>query len=202
MTGKKFALGAFNQLANARTAHGGVLPKEMWLDTLAASFDEATKAAKVKAPKPRDELFDALAMACGVNPAEITRAIGSSIGIALADIKSVSPGLTPDDLRRRADLFKRKHRDWSLTPFSLAKYWGELGPANGQTFAARQELPPTGWEDAFKAVQEAAGNGDGAYQISRGWDSLAKNQKDAVRRHLAGTVPPAQAEEIVRGLRP
>lgn len=133
------------------------------------------------------ELFNALALACGINPMEVTRGVRQSIAVALADIRSVSPNVTPEDFRSRSELFKRKHKDWTLTVPTLAKYWGELGPANGLTAAAKRELPPTGWEEVFRKWNvEECGNDPitTEMQISQGWERLGSHQKAAVQKRI------------------
>lgn len=96
----------------------------------------------------RDILFDAFSLSCGINPNEATPPIKRSIAVALADILSVSPEVTPNDFRDRAEAYKKKHKDWPLTCSSLAKYWGEFGNAIGRTVAAKGDIyqEPPNWK--------------------------------------------------------
>jgi hypothetical protein len=73
--------------------------------------------------RERDQLFDALATACGSNPAEMTHAAARACGVALAEIRQVSPDLTPDEIARRADNYRRHFTGAALTPSALAKHW-------------------------------------------------------------------------------
>ena len=87
----------------------------------------------VKKSKKRNPLFDAIAIACGLNAEEITKSAASVIGKALAEIREVSPGsdLKPEEIHARAREYKRQHPQWELTPTSLAKYWAGLGKLTG-----------------------------------------------------------------------
>ncbi len=149
--------------------------------------EESVKAIKITREEQK-ELFNALALSCGINPLEATRAIKGSIAVALADIRSVSPNVTPQDFRTRSELFRRKHRDWTLTAPTLAKYWGELGPANGQTAAAKRELAPNGWQEIFRKWNvEECGNDEifTEQQIRDGWDRLGSHQRAAIQRRIS-----------------
>lgn len=124
------------------------LNEEALVSALLPLLADEWPAAPGKKPKAeRDALFDGLALACGYNPNEITKDSKRSIAVALADILTVSPNATPAEFQVRAENFKRKHKDWSLTAPTLAKYWGELGPANGRTVAAKGDvyIEPPDW---------------------------------------------------------
>lgn len=75
-------------------------------------------------PRPRNELFDAIAEVCGVDP----KTSGSSIGKAAATIAKASPAYTPDDVRE----FGRRYAElcsWAKgypTPSELEKYIGRI----------------------------------------------------------------------------
>src|SRR6185295_18825830 len=155
------------------------------IDQLDEDRAKAIPAEAVQRPKrnavSRSELFNALALAVNINPSEATRAIKATIAVAVADIESVTPGLTPDEIRRRADAYRRKHRDWPLTPTSLAKYWGEFGQATGLTYAAKEETPPDGWQEALKSIYQED-PATASYLISLGWSKLGKDMKAAINK--------------------
>lgn len=138
--------------------------------------------AKRANPAGRNPLFDALALACGANPAEATSAYRKTCGVALADILSVSPSVTEEDFRVRGDAFRRKHKDWPLTPMTLAKYWSELGPANGLTWTARTELAPDGWEDALRSFYDPS---TATYMIGLGWEKLGRAIQQSIRNKVS-----------------
>lgn len=49
---------------------------------------------------------------------------------ALADIRSVSPLVKAEEFKTRAQIYRKKHPDWPLTPSALAKWWGDCHPLN------------------------------------------------------------------------
>ena len=120
-----------------------------------------TKRVHPTAPEPktepsktlereRDPAFDALAAEVGFDLGALTRSAARSIGVALAEIVAAELERFGDDtqLRTRADLgeeiryraerYRRLHADWQLTAPSLAKYWGTLGAR-----PVRVDRPPT-----------------------------------------------------------
>lgn len=76
-------------------------------------------------PKPRERnpLFDALARATGSDPGQLTKAAARSCAVALAEIRKACPGLTPDEIQRRAANYRAHFRGAALTPPALAKHW-------------------------------------------------------------------------------
>lgn len=86
-----------------------------------------------KPPRARDPLFDALAKAEGSAPEQLTTPAARAIGVALANIKRVCPGLTADEINRRAQNYRRTWPNATITASALSKNWarfGEDAPAN------------------------------------------------------------------------
>jgi hypothetical protein len=71
------------------------------------------------APRPRDLVFDAVIEVTGQNPAMS----GGEIGKALKAIRTVTPEVTPDEIRRRAANYKSQFIDATLSASALAKWW-------------------------------------------------------------------------------
>lgn len=93
--------------------------------------DKPGGKAKAKRPRPRNELLDALAGLDGSNPDKATDPAWGKIATALSQIKAVSPDVTPDEIRRRADRYRSQHPTWHLSANALANHWGALdGPAH------------------------------------------------------------------------
>lgn len=119
-----------------------------------AKYELAPKprAPRVVKKRPRDELFDALAVATGQNLEELSRSMARVVAVALADIRAVTPDLTVNEIKRRAEAYKNKHRDWPLTATSLAKYWGEFGGARTRTANKLDPYatPPANWLELAK----------------------------------------------------
>ena len=77
----------------------------------------------VKPPRERNPLMDAIALhAEGSDPAQVTKTRWGAIGKALAEIKEVSPDVTPEEIVARAKQYRKKY-DWNLTATALASHW-------------------------------------------------------------------------------
>jgi len=84
---------------------------------------------KLRAPKQRNEILDALVACCGGDPLQTTKAGWSQAATALSDIRQVAPDVTADTIREKAAAYRKAHPDWELTTSALAKHWGTLGNA-------------------------------------------------------------------------
>jgi hypothetical protein len=151
-----------------------------------ALLAEEWPTSPAKKPRAeRDALFDGFALAVGVNPSEATSAIKRTIAVALADVLAVSPNADAAEFRARAEAFKKKHKDWALTAPTLAKYWGELGPANGRTTAAKGDvyIEPPDW----KSERTRAGLGFSpetwANVCDREWRDISVDLRADILRH-------------------
>lgn len=110
----------------------------------------ASKKKPKGTPRERNLLWDELALSTGQrNLTEISRSAGRLIGTALADIKEALPDVTPEEIRRRADLYKRRHPTWTISAPALAKHWGEFSQFSEEerTRAAKDDVyqEPAGW---------------------------------------------------------
>jgi hypothetical protein len=104
-----------------------------------------------KKPAERDPLFDALYLSTtNGSLAEITKRSGRTTAVALAEIRKVTPDVTPEEIERRALCYKRAHRDWPLTPSSLCKNWSEfsLNPETIKQKLDPYQIPPN-WRERF-----------------------------------------------------
>jgi hypothetical protein len=81
-------------------------------------------STKRGAARKRDELFDAVTEACGIEVATITPSGRGKVNKALKELRDV--GATPADVRDRAQRYRRRWPNVSLTPTALAGHWGEL----------------------------------------------------------------------------
>jgi hypothetical protein len=81
----------------------------------------------------RDALFDALAVSCGIEPAELTRSARGAINKALKDLREV--GATPEEISLRAERYRRRWPKMTLSATALAKHWAELTDGTGPTDA-------------------------------------------------------------------
>lgn len=84
---------------------------------------EAPKTKKQAKVRERNPVMDALATVAGGNPEEVTPALWGRTAKALADIRTVCPDVTADEIRRRAANYKTHYPDAALTPNALANHW-------------------------------------------------------------------------------
>ena len=87
----------------------------------------APEVAKLSKEK-RNELLQALALTSpGCTLSEVTPMTWGSIAKCLKEILSVTPDLTPDEIHRRAEIFKIRY-DWKQpSPRNIASHWAEIG---------------------------------------------------------------------------
>lgn len=106
-------------------------------------------ASEAKKPRPRNELSDALAIACGSDPLQMTSSAARTCAVKAAEIRKASPDVTPDEMKRRAQCYLSKYRDASLTPPALCAHWAEFG-SNGFHLESQHRLTDTErkWADA------------------------------------------------------
>jgi len=69
-------------------------------------------------------IFDIIALECGYDLSEITRTQASGIAKVAHELKEV--GATPEEIKRRCDIYRQKYNGFDLTPFALAKHWAGL----------------------------------------------------------------------------
>lgn len=133
----------------------GVLPERAQM-SFAKELDsvELDNPLAASAPRERDKLFDAVCIACHIDPDQITKPGRGSLNAALKAMREV--GATPSDVFLRGPAYERKFPNAPLTPSALAKHWGSLAPPPvasnvrelypGQTepveFVGRQEVSP------------------------------------------------------------
>lgn len=151
MSTPTFGEKCFDALVKARADNGGSLHKAEWIkvvnDLVATESVFRKKPKAAKGEKPRNELFDALALATGTRDlTKLTRAGARAVAVALADIKEVSSDLTTQEIFRCAELYKQLHPTWVLTAPALAKNWGSLArSAEGANPFKPQNAGPAGW---------------------------------------------------------
>lgn len=92
-----------------------------------------------KLARERNPLFDTLAEVCGCIPHQLTKRAASACGVALAEIRAVCPALTPDEIKRRAAVYRQKFPRMSITPSQLCSMWAQLD--NGTTQGAGRDAP-------------------------------------------------------------
>lgn len=129
-------------------------------------------SAQPKAGRVRDPLFDALAIADGSNPTELTKAHGKRIGVALAEIRKASPDVTAAEIARRSRIYASvMPAGTRCTAPALAANWAKCGGTYIKTSPREFEVipaPPADWRIRLeKAYPENAVNAE-----NRAWDTL------------------------------
>lgn len=88
-----------------------------------------TSIAPDKPTRARDEIFDAVAEACGIDVSELTKSARGSLNAAVKQLKDVDA--IPGQVKVRAARYRRTYSDAALTPSALAKHWSALGGDSG-----------------------------------------------------------------------
>ena len=84
------------------------------------------ESGSVEATPPqrqRDELFDAVVAACGMDYAEMTKSARRSCAVAVAELRRV--GANPLNVGTRAVHYRAHFGDAALTPNALARHWAQ-----------------------------------------------------------------------------
>lgn len=156
----------YDRLNQARANNGGQLSKEEWLRIGAEQFKAVRSEERVAAglrPKrskrERDPLFDALAVACGVNLTEMTPTAAKTIGTALGGIRTATADVTPEEITLRVKNYRRKNPTWTVSPKAIEKHWPTLGTGRATAQAAAQDPriaagAPKGWQAWMKGRTE------------------------------------------------
>lgn len=81
-------------------------------------------ATKPRKPREPDLVWDAVMTACAVDVTAITDSARGAYNKAVWDLKRA--GATPDEIARRAALYRIHYTDAALTPTALARHWAEV----------------------------------------------------------------------------
>jgi biotin operon repressor len=99
--------------------------------------------------KKRDEVWDAIMEACGVNTATINSNERGRYNKAVKLLKE--SGATGAQIHTRVQVYRRKFKGASVTPVAIANHWSELDPATVPVEDVT--TAPKGW-DAIKQVRD------------------------------------------------
>lgn len=95
--------------------------------------------AEPPTPRKEDLAFNALCLIEGSDPHKIG-AQGSRIGKCLKSIRSSTPDVTPDEIRRRAGNYAKHFKDATISADALAKWWTRCD--NGALPGFGEEIKP------------------------------------------------------------
>ena len=73
---------------------------------------------------PPDGLFETMVEVCGHDPKRLTSSERGRINKALKDLREV--GVTPDEIRSAAKVYRSKYPNAALTPTALSAHWSTL----------------------------------------------------------------------------
>lgn len=168
---KKQAENAAKRWVGNAVAMPSQMPNASSLSLSPSSIVNTSKPAKPVRARARDELFDALAIAEGSNPLELTEAHAKRIAVALAQIRKACPSLTVAEIQRRARIYMSVMPSGTrCTASALAANWAKCsGDVIG--FAKAKSVlrpPPKDWR--IRLEREYPGN---AVNLeNRPWASL------------------------------
>lgn len=193
-----FAHKLANALKVAKAANVSTWNQELWMKTVNEVFalERATQQRKpAGAKRERNPLYDALAIATGTrNVDQLTRAAAKAVGVALADIQKVTPGLTVTEIQRRAAAYRRRWPDpRNLSAQALAKHWGQFAPTEGEaaTDAATRDVyqEPKEWHAAAVALH---GKDVADMMKERGWMNIGTDFRTAILAEIRKNAPVSQ----------
>lgn len=104
----------------------------------------------VNTKEKRDDVWDAVMLACGVNSATINSQERGRHNRAVKALKE--SGATPEQIKIRASAYKVKFPNVALTPIALASHWSELD-SSCTSVQPQEMLVPKGWH-AIKQARE------------------------------------------------
>ena len=111
---------------------------------------QETKAAKKeRAPRERNLIWDALLEACNVSPDNVNTSEASRYGKLVKVLKESNA--TPDDIFARAQAYRQKFPQATLTPTALVNRWSECDPSRLE-MGGLKGIVPQGW-NAIKAAR-------------------------------------------------
>jgi len=124
-------------------------------DTLSETSPKTAVVPKAepKKQRPRDEIFDAIVEASGMNLKEISSANAGMIAFARKSILEATPDCTRDEIYKRAKNYSTIFSGCTLTPTALAKHWSKCGNVHLSVLA----MTPKQLSDHKKGVNPITG---------------------------------------------
>lgn len=137
-----------------------------------------------KSARPRNPLFDAMALACGYSLERITRSAAGAIGKSVAEIAQVHSDLTPAEITRIAGKIRAKYD--KAGPVAISAHWGEF--TGHRTARANHDpyIEPTSWRSlALKKYPDALGWANPHDFKNMDWRDIALTLRQELVRDLA-----------------
>lgn len=111
---------------------------------------EANSKPKTRAKRERNPIWDALLISCNVDPDNVNSSEGSRYGKLVKVLKESEA--TPDEIFARAQAYRQKFPQATLTPTALVNRWSECDPSRLEMNGLKGVVPQ-GW-NAIKAARE------------------------------------------------
>lgn len=172
-----------------KSQHLGRKCTEIEFITIADAMAQSEGIMRKNKPKgsmrARNPLFDALALSTGTrNLNELSRTAAKQIAVALADITSVCPDITIDEIERRVGAYKKRWPEArNLSAPALAKHWAQFGTGD-KTKAARMDVyqEPGEW---LSAAIELFGFETATQLKDKGWFKFGVDWRAQILASLA-----------------
>jgi len=81
-------------------------------------------AAQEKPAKKKDELFESIAEACGIDIRQLTGSSRGQLNKAAKELRDI--GAKPGDVHAKAKAYRKQYENAVLTPSALVKHWPSL----------------------------------------------------------------------------
>ena len=121
------------------------------VDEKPSTENQSTKKPSKQQPeRKRNPIWDALLTACNVNPDNVNSSEASRYGRMVRVLKESNA--TPDDIFARAQAYRQKFPQATLTPTALVNRWSECDPSR-LDMNGLKGVVPQGW-NAIKAARE------------------------------------------------
>ena len=104
---------------------------------------------EIEPSKKRDEVWDAIMDACGVNAQTINSNERGRYNKVVKVLKE--SGATANDIYERVQVYRKKFKGAALTPNAIANHWSELDPST--VHVVDVVTAPKGW-DAIQTARE------------------------------------------------
>lgn len=115
--------GDFIGTESAQNGHDAFQLEAQMTDT-DTDTDKVKPVGEAKPRKP-DEVWDAVIEACGLDVSQLTKSARGATNRAVKELRDV--GASPDGIKARAQVHRRRWPNAELTPTSLAKNYAQLG---------------------------------------------------------------------------
>ena len=98
-------------------------------DTGVRTRTEREPEGETLAASPKkDELFEAIAEACGIRLDALTRSARGQLNAACKELRDI--GATPEQVAGKAKAYRKRYDGAALTPTALTKHWASLEDAS------------------------------------------------------------------------